>query len=68
MFAQAALAKDVKSELEETLGVLSGKGKGAKGKRPKGGERKKLWDDVKALRKEYVLKISRIVLALNDVS
>ncbi|KAG6822117.1 hypothetical protein H0H93_006347 [Arthromyces matolae] len=49
---QAALAKDVKNELDETLGVLSGKGKGAKGKRPKGVERKKLWDDVKALRKE----------------
>ncbi|KAG6899406.1 hypothetical protein C0993_010517 [Termitomyces sp. T159_Od127] len=50
---QAALARDVKNELEETLAVLSGKGKGAKGKRPKGIERKKLWDDVKALRKEY---------------
>ncbi|KAF8062300.1 P-loop containing nucleoside triphosphate hydrolase protein [Lyophyllum atratum] len=70
---QAALAKDVKNELEETLGVLSGKGKGAKGKRPKGGERKKLWDEVKALRKEYrqreggvvksVLSESQIVLA-----
>jgi hypothetical protein len=32
---------------------LSGKGKGAKGKKPRGGERKKLWEDVKALRKEY---------------
>ncbi|GLB39891.1 putative DNA helicase [Lyophyllum shimeji] len=50
---QAALARDVKNELEETLSILSGKGKGAKGKRPKGAERKKLWDDVKALRKEY---------------
>ncbi|KAF9045486.1 P-loop containing nucleoside triphosphate hydrolase protein [Panaeolus papilionaceus] len=50
---QAALARDVKEELEATLGVLSGKGKGAKGKAPRGAERKKLWDDVKALRKEY---------------
>ncbi|KAK0484742.1 P-loop containing nucleoside triphosphate hydrolase protein [Armillaria novae-zelandiae] len=70
---QAALAKDVKSELEATLGILSGKGKSAKGKRPKGAERKKLWDEVKALRKEYrrreggvveaVLGESQIVLA-----
>ncbi|KAG5636874.1 hypothetical protein H0H81_006535 [Sphagnurus paluster] len=69
----AELAKDVKNELEETLGVLSGKGKGAKGKRPKGAERKKLWDEVKALRKEYrqreggvvksILSESQIVLA-----
>ncbi|KAG6860240.1 hypothetical protein C0995_013786 [Termitomyces sp. Mi166 len=70
---KAALAKDVKNELEETLAVLSGKGKGTKGKRPRGAERKKLWDDVKALRKEYrqreggvvksVLSESQIVLA-----
>ncbi|KAH0578391.1 hypothetical protein H2248_003548 [Termitomyces sp. 'cryptogamus'] len=58
---QAALAKDVKNELEETLAVLSGRGKGAKGKRPKGTERKKLWDDVKALRKEYRQREGRIV-------
>ena len=50
---QAALARDVKEELESTLSVLSGKGKGAKGKKPRGAERKKLWEDVKALRKEY---------------
>ncbi|KAF8153052.1 P-loop containing nucleoside triphosphate hydrolase protein [Crassisporium funariophilum] len=70
---QAALAKDVKNELETTLGILSGKGKGVKGKGPRGAERKKLWDDVKALRKEYrqreggvvksVLKESQVVLA-----
>lgn len=48
---QAALAKDVKSELETTLALLSGKGKGVKGK-VKGTERKKLWEEVKALRKE----------------
>lgn len=51
---QAALAKDVKNELEATLGLLSGKGKAAKGKGPRGAERKNLWDDVKALRKESV--------------
>ncbi|KIY67465.1 P-loop containing nucleoside triphosphate hydrolase protein [Cylindrobasidium torrendii FP15055 ss-10] len=50
---QAALAKDVQTELETTLGILSGTGKGAKGKRPKGAERRKLWDEVKALRKEH---------------
>ncbi|KAK0205341.1 AAA domain-containing protein [Desarmillaria ectypa] len=70
---QAALAKDVKMELEATLGILSGKGKSAKGRRPKGAERKKLWEEVKALRKEYrqreggvveaVLGESQIVLA-----
>ncbi|KAI0831309.1 P-loop containing nucleoside triphosphate hydrolase protein [Trametes gibbosa] len=70
---QAALAKDVKNELETTLGILSGKGKGAKGKPPRGLERKKMWDDVRALRKEYrqreggvvrgVLKDSQVVLA-----
>lgn len=51
---QAALAKDVKNELETALGVLSGKGKGVKGKGPRGAERRKMWDEVKALRKECV--------------
>ncbi|KZT22299.1 P-loop containing nucleoside triphosphate hydrolase protein [Neolentinus lepideus HHB14362 ss-1] len=70
---QAALAKDVKNELEAALDVLSGKGKGAKGKAPRGAERKKVWEEVKALRKEYrqreggvvetVLAESQIVLA-----
>lgn len=56
MYVQAALAKDVKTELEATLATLSGKGKGTgKGKPPRGLERKKMWDDVKALRKEWVL-------------
>ena len=49
---QAALARDVKEELETTLGILSGKGKGGKGKGPRGAERREMWDDVKALRKE----------------
>jgi hypothetical protein len=52
--SQAALARDVKDELETTLGILSGKGKGVKGKGPRGAERRKMWDEVKALRKEYV--------------
>jgi DNA polymerase alpha-associated DNA helicase A len=49
---QASLAKDVKSEIEQMMDVLSGKGKGAKGKKPRGAERKKMWDEVKELRKE----------------
>lgn len=52
---KAALAKDVKTELETALGILSGKGKGAKGKSPRGLERKKMWEEVKALRKEYMV-------------
>ncbi|OAX43735.1 P-loop containing nucleoside triphosphate hydrolase protein [Rhizopogon vinicolor AM-OR11-026] len=68
---QAALAKDVKSEIEATLDVLAGKGKGSK--KPRGSERKKMWEEVKALRKEYrqreggvvktVLGESQVVLA-----
>ncbi len=50
---KAALARDVKNELEAALDVLSGNGKGAKGKKPRGSERKKMWEEVKALRKEY---------------
>jgi DNA polymerase alpha-associated DNA helicase A len=49
---EAALAKDVRVELDATLATLSGKGKGAKGKAPRGAERRKMWDEVKALRKE----------------
>ncbi|KAJ7704447.1 AAA domain-containing protein [Mycena rosella] len=70
---QAVLAKDVKNELETALGVLSGKGKGVKGRGPRGAERRKMWDEVKALRKEYrqreggvvnsVLSESQVVLA-----
>ena len=43
----------MKNELEATMNVLSGKGKGAKGKAPRGLERKKMWEEVRALRKEY---------------
>ncbi|KAI0374894.1 P-loop containing nucleoside triphosphate hydrolase protein [Pilatotrama ljubarskyi] len=70
---QAALAKDVKNELEAALDILAGKGKGTKGKAPRGLERKKMWEEVRALRKEYrqreggvvesVLKDSQVVLA-----
>ncbi|EIM87529.1 P-loop containing nucleoside triphosphate hydrolase protein [Stereum hirsutum FP-91666 SS1] len=70
---QAALAKDVKNELQAAMDTLSGKGKGAKGKGPRGLERKKMWEEVKALRKEYrqreggvvqtVLSESQVVLA-----
>ncbi|VDB96684.1 unnamed protein product [Peniophora sp. CBMAI 1063] len=70
---QAALARDVKTELQSALDTLAGKGKGAKGKRPRGAERKKMWEEVKALRKEYrqresgvvqtVLSDSQVVLA-----
>jgi DNA polymerase alpha-associated DNA helicase A len=48
---KAALARDVKAELETALAVLSGKGKG--GKLPRGPERKKMWEEANALRKEY---------------
>jgi DNA polymerase alpha-associated DNA helicase A len=44
------LARDVKAELEVALGVLSGKRKG--GKTLRGPERKKMWDEVRTLRKE----------------
>ena len=46
------MAKDVKNELETALDVLSGRGRGAKGKAPRGLERKKMWEEVRALRKE----------------
>ena len=48
------MAKDVKNELEAALDILAGKGKGAKGKAPRGLERKKMWEEVRALRKECV--------------
>ncbi|KAI0249793.1 P-loop containing nucleoside triphosphate hydrolase protein [Lactifluus subvellereus] len=48
---EAALVRDVKAELEMSLGVLAGKGRG--GKVPRGPERKKMWEEVRALRKEY---------------
>lgn len=46
---QFALARDVKSELDSAMTALTGKTKG----RLKGPERKKMWDEVRELRKEY---------------
>ncbi|CAE6428013.1 unnamed protein product [Rhizoctonia solani] len=66
---QAALAADAKSELENAVASLTGKGKA----RLRGLERKKMWEEVKELRKEYrkrekvivqsVLSEAKIVLA-----
>lgn len=66
---QAALAADAKSELEAAMSSLAGKGKA----RLRGAERKKMWEEVKELRKEYrnrekvivqsVLSEAKIVLA-----
>ncbi|KAH8112236.1 P-loop containing nucleoside triphosphate hydrolase protein [Phellopilus nigrolimitatus] len=50
---QAALLKDVKSELSNSMLIVSGKAKGQKGKKPRGEERRKLWVDIKELRREY---------------
>ncbi|KAI6038603.1 AAA domain-containing protein [Pisolithus marmoratus] len=61
---QAALAKDVKAEIDAALGVLSGKGKGKGAKRPRGLERKKMWEDVRALRKEYRQREGGVVKAV----
>jgi DNA polymerase alpha-associated DNA helicase A len=47
----------VKVELETALATLSGKGKG-KGKAPRGAERRKMWEEVRALRKEYAFAFS----------
>lgn len=59
---QAALVRDVKAELETTLGVLSGKGKGAK--RPRGPERKSMWEEVRELRKELRRRERGVVSAV----
>ncbi|TDL24612.1 P-loop containing nucleoside triphosphate hydrolase protein [Rickenella mellea] len=58
---QAELARDVKNELETTLRVLAGKEKGQKGKGPRGLERKKMWGEVKLLRKEYRQRENAVV-------
>ncbi|PVG02231.1 P-loop containing nucleoside triphosphate hydrolase protein [Serendipita vermifera] len=59
---EAQLANDVKKEIETLMTSLTG---GAKGKRVKGAERKKLWEEVKVLRKEYRKRegviVSRVV-------
>lgn len=61
---QAALAKDVKAEIDAALDVLAGKGKGKGSKRPRGLERKKMWEDVRALRKEYRQREGGVVKAV----
>ncbi|KAL5497984.1 hypothetical protein ACEPAH_2915 [Sanghuangporus vaninii] len=50
---QAALVRDIKDELSESLLIAAGKAKGQKGKKPRGEERKKLWDEIKSLRQEF---------------
>ncbi|EJD02064.1 P-loop containing nucleoside triphosphate hydrolase protein [Fomitiporia mediterranea MF3/22] len=49
---QAELINDIKDELSKSLLCVAGKGKGQKGKKPRGEERRKLWDEIKELRKE----------------
>lgn len=71
---QYALTKDVKTEIEATMNKLTGKLKG----KLKPAERRKLWEDVKDLRKEFrrrektvvssVLKEARVVLATCHVA
>ncbi|KAG1819294.1 AAA domain-containing protein [Suillus subaureus] len=61
---QATLAKDVKSEIESTLDVLAGKGKGSK--KPRGSERKKMWEEVKALRKDRQLRDHKFDVVIID--
>ncbi|KAH7882939.1 AAA domain-containing protein [Phlebopus sp. FC_14] len=63
---QAALAKDVKVELDAILDTLAGKGKGHRkgAKKPRGPERKKMWEEVRELRKEYRKREGGIVKAV----
>ncbi|KZP00843.1 P-loop containing nucleoside triphosphate hydrolase protein [Calocera viscosa TUFC12733] len=46
---ESQLAKDVKADIETTMNALTGKGKA----RIRGADRKKMWNEVKDLRKEY---------------
>jgi DNA polymerase alpha-associated DNA helicase A len=46
---EAQLANDVKKEIESLLKTLAG---GDKGKKPRGAERRKMYEEVKELRKE----------------
>ena len=50
--------RDVEAELEDALGVLPGKRKGGRGNSPGGLERKKVWGEARALRKEYMIACS----------
>ncbi|THH10425.1 hypothetical protein EW145_g1317 [Phellinidium pouzarii] len=70
---QAALLKDVQTEISDSLLLIAGKAKTQKGRKPRGDERRKLWNDIKELRKEYrkrekgvvtsVLSEAQVVLA-----
>ncbi|EJU01057.1 P-loop containing nucleoside triphosphate hydrolase protein [Dacryopinax primogenitus] len=46
---ESQLAKDVKADIDSAMSALAGKGKA----RIRGAERKKMWDEVKGLRKEW---------------
>lgn len=48
---ESQLAKDVKVDIESAMNALTGK---VKGKKLKGPERKKMWEEVRELRKEWV--------------
>ncbi|KAG8845639.1 hypothetical protein FRB96_002307 [Tulasnella sp. 330] len=64
---ESQIAKDVKEELETMLNTLAGKGKGGgKGRRPKGAERRKMWDEVRELRKEYRKRENVVVKNVMD--
>ncbi|KAF8336585.1 P-loop containing nucleoside triphosphate hydrolase protein [Cantharellus anzutake] len=54
---ESALANDVKAEIEDAMKILAGKGKN----RPRGAERKKLWEEIRELRKEYRKREGNIV-------
>ena len=58
---EAALAKDVKKEIEDVMGQLTRNGK--KG-RVKGAERKKMWEEVRELKKEYVFRTNHVFRTL----
>ncbi|KAI5118949.1 hypothetical protein M0805_006295 [Coniferiporia weirii] len=58
---QATLVKDVQDELSKSLMLVSGNAKGQKGRKPRGEERRKLWDDIKELRKEYRKREKNVV-------
>lgn len=60
---QAQLVNDIKKEINDLMNTLSG---GGKGKKPRGAERKKMYDEVKELRKEYRKREGTIVSRVVD--